>query len=466
MGLRVRFAPSPTGYLHIGGARTALFNWLLARNLGGVFVLRIEDTDRERSTPEAVQAILDGMSWLGLDWDEGPFFQTARMDRYREVIAELVQRGRAYPCTCTPDEVEAMRAKARAEKRKPRYDGTCRNGPSHPGAPACIRLRTHEHGATFWDDAIKGRIAFDNDELDDLIIARTDGSPTYNFCVVVDDFDMRITHVLRGDDHVNNTPRQIQIYDAMEWTKPLFGHVPMILGADKQRLSKRHGATSVLEYRDQGYLPWALVNYLVRLSWSHGDQEIFTRDELIAAFKLGSVGAAASVFNPDKLRWVNEHWLKQLSPEALAQTLAPYLQKVVGRDVSADARLPSIAKSFQERAKTLVEMAELAAFFFRRDDEIVFDPKAREKFLTGETKPVLEALLARLEALPELTPAAVEPIVTGLAAERGLKLVGVAQPTRVALTGGTVSPGIYDVLALLGRETTLSRLRRAVATLG
>jgi glutamyl-tRNA synthetase len=465
MQVRVRFAPSPTGHLHIGGARTALFNWLLARKEGGTFILRIEDTDRERSTPEAVQAILDGLTWMGIDWDEGPIFQTQRMGRYEEVLREMLSRGTAYRCTHTPEEVDEMRKVAEARGRKPRYDGSCRRGPTHPDRPSVIRLRARDEGLTAFDDLIKGRIAFDNQELDDLILARSDGSPTYNFCVVVDDHDMDISHVLRGDDHVNNTPRQIQIYEALGWKTPVFAHVPMILGADKKRLSKRHGATSVTEYRNQGFLPWALVNYLARLGWSAGDQEIFSKEELIAAFSVEGIGHAAAVFSPDKLQWVNAHYLKEMSPSDLGRELAPFLSEKVGRDVSGDPRLPGAAALYQKRAKTLVEMASAAAFFLLRADEIAYDPKAQEALLGAQARPTLEKIVARLAALPEFRAAAIEPVVSGLAEEEGVKLVQVAQPVRVALTGGTASPGLFEVMELLGREETLARLRRALHSL-
>jgi len=466
MSIRVRFAPSPTGYLHIGGARTALFNWLLARKEKGTFILRIEDTDRERSTPEAVQAILDSMRWLGLDWDEGPFFQSQRMHLYRAAIEELKARGRAYACTCTPEELAEMRARALAQKRKPKYDGRCRERPSHPGRPAVVRFRAPDTGVTVVPDLIKGVVEFENRELDDLVLARADGTPTYNLCVVVDDHEMRITHVIRGDDHLNNTPRQIQMYEALGWEVPRFGHVPMILGADKQRLSKRHGATSVTEYRDQGYLSWAVVNYLARLGWSAGDQEIFSKEELLAAFRIEGIGKAAAVFNPDKLLWLNQHYLKQMSEGDLAIALRPFLEAEVGAPVAADPRLPRVAKLLRERAKTLVEMARLAAFFFLPDERIAPDPKAKEKFLGPGARPILEALLERLGALPAFDASSIEKVFSELTAERGEKLVNLAQPARVALTGGTVSPGIYEVMEILGREATLNRLRRALAAIG
>ena len=465
MTLRVRFAPSPTGYLHIGGARTALFNWLIARHSGGTFVLRIEDTDRERSTEAAVQAILDGMKWLGMDWDEGPIFQTHRMERYQEVITELKAKGHAYECTCTSEELDAMRALAMAEKRKPKYDGRCRLGRSHADRPACTRLLSRDEGSTGWEDQIKGPIRFENSELDDLVIARADGTPTYNFCVVVDDYDMAITHVIRGDDHVNNTPRQIQLYEALGWPTPVFAHVPMILGGDKQRLSKRHGATSVLEYKEQGYLSWALVNYLARLSWSHGDQEIFSKEELVAAFTVEAVGRSPGSFDLNKLASVNSHYLKLMTKEAVATELAPFVAKELGRDVSADPRLPRIAALYQERAKTFVEMAKMSAFFFRADDEIAYDEKSRAKALTPESKPLLQAIRERFAAANAFTAAELEPLLTGLAAERDVKLAAIAQPVRVALCGSTASPGLFDVLELLGKNATLARLQRAIDSL-
>jgi glutamyl-tRNA synthetase len=465
MSVRVRFAPSPTGYLHIGGARTALFNWLFARHEKGSFILRIEDTDRERSTEAAVHAILDSLRWLGLDWDEGPIFQTQRLENYRQAAELLKARGRAYECTCTPEELEEMRTRAQREKRKPKYDGRCRERPSHPGRPAVVRFRSLDSGVTVVPDLIKGKVEFDNRELDDLVILRADGMPTYNFGVVVDDHDLRITHVLRGDDHLNNTPRQMQIYEALGWSTPQFAHVPMILGADKQRLSKRHGATSVTEYRDQGILPWALANYLARLGWSAGDQEIFSQEELIAAFSLEGIGSAPSVFSPDKLLWVNAHYLRQMSPEALAEELAPFLGALAGRDVASDPRLPKIAALRQPRDKSLLEMAKNSFYFFADDESISYDPKARAKFLTASTRPILEKLAARLEALPDFDVASLERVFTDLCAELGEKMVNLAQPARVALTGGTASPGIHEVMELIGKASTVARLRRAAASI-
>jgi glutamyl-tRNA synthetase len=464
MSVRVRFAPSPTGYLHIGGARTALFNWLFARREGGLFILRIEDTDRERSSEAAVGAILDSMTWLGLDWDEGPLFQTQRLASYRAAVEELKTKGRAYDCTCTPEELEEMRARALSEKRKPKYDGRCRERPSHPGRPAVVRFRSLDLGVTVVRDLLKGTVEFDNRELDDLVILRGDGMPTYNFGVVVDDHDLHISHVIRGDDHLNNTPRQMQMYEALGWPMPQFAHVPMILGADKQRLSKRHGATSVMEYRDQGILPWSLVNYLARLGWSAGDQEIFSKEELIAAFSLEGIGSSASVFGPDKLLWVNAHYLRQMSPEALATELAPFVSGEVGREVAGDPRLPKIAALRQPRDKSLVEMAKNSAYYFAADESISYDPKARAKFLTPATKPILEKLAERLEALPAFDAASMEPVFTDLCAELGEKMLNLAQPARVALTGGTASPGIHEVMELIGKASTVARLRRAAAS--
>lgn len=468
--VRTRFAPSPTGYLHIGGARTALFNYLFARHHGGKFILRIEDTDRERSTSEAIETILDSMRWLRLDWDEGPFYQTERMALYRKRIEQLLAEGKAYFCTCTPEELEAKRELARKEKRKPMYDGTCRPPSSFagqpiivPGKPHAVRFRSPREGKTVVKDAIKGEVLFDNGELDDLIMARSDGTPTYNFCVVVDDIDMAITHVIRGDDHLANTPRQIQLYHALGHQPPEFAHVPLILGTDKTRLSKRHGATSVTAYRDMGYFPEAVVNYLVRLAWSYGDQEIFSREELIEKFSLENVGKSAGIFNPEKFLWVNFHYLKSRPLPQLAKEIVPYI-RVKGWEVPRDHLwLENMIATLRERCKTLVELVDAARFCLTED--IPLDENAAKKFLTPEMTEPLRALIETLRGLDDFSETAVELAFTAVLQRFNLAMGKLAQPVRVALTGSTTSPGIYEVIALLGKERTLKRLNAALARL-
>jgi len=457
--VRTRFAPSPTGYLHIGGARTALFSWLYARHHQGKFVLRIEDTDQLRSTEESTRAILDAMAWLGLNWDEGPFFQAERVDIHRAMIQKLVDEDKAYYCVCTPEELEEKRKRALAEGRKPKYDGTCREKKLPPSAGAVVRFRCPQTGTTIVDDLIKGKISFNNEELDDLIIQRSDGYPTYNFAVVVDDAQMEITHVIRGDDHVNNTPRQILLYEALGYDIPQFGHVPMILGADKARLSKRHGATSVMAYKDMGYLPEALVNYLVRLGWSHGDQEIFFLDELIALFDLNNIGKSAAVFNPEKLLWLNQHYIKTYPEDRLLDVLQPFW-KQLGIEVPDPDYGRSIIRDLRARAKTLIDMAEAGAFYFT--DEPTFDADAARKFLTPEIAGHLEAIAEALVALQDYSKEGIEVFLRKLAEERTIKLKTIAQPLRIALTGKTVSPGLDDVMLTLGKERVLSRINRAV----
>ena len=461
MTIRTRFAPSPTGYLHIGGARTALFSWLHARKHGGRFILRIEDTDLERSTVESVNVILEGMTWLGLEYDEGPFFQTHRMERYREVIRQLLDSGHAYYCYCTKEELDALRAEQMARKEKPRYDGRCRaRTEPRPGVEPVVRFRNPTEGQVVVDDLIRGRVVFDNRELDDLIIARSDGTPTYNLTVVVDDLDMNITHVIRGDDHLNNTPRQINILRALGVEPPVYAHVPMILGEDGKRLSKRHGAVSVMQYREDGYLPEALLNYLVRLGWSHGDQEIFSLDEMLALFDIKDVNTSASTFNPSKLLWLNQQYIMRSPPEHVAHHLSYHLgQRGVDPDQGPD--LVEVVRAQQERAKTLVEMADNSLFFYREFEE--YDPKAARKNLTPETAPVLEALRARLAGVEPWAREALHQAVLAVAEAAGLKLGKVAQPLRVAVSGGPVSPPIDVTLELLGRERTLARIDRALA---
>jgi glutamyl-tRNA synthetase len=458
-----RFAPSPTGLLHIGGVRTALFSWLYARRMQGQFILRIEDTDLERSTPEAVKVIVEGMAWLGLEHDQGPFYQTQRFDRYKEVIADMVKAGTAYHCYCSKEELDAMRGAQQLAKEKPRYDGRCRHGKG-PGAASgrspVVRFANPEDGATVVEDVVHGQVTFQNKELDDLIIARSDGTPTYNFCVVVDDADMGVTHVIRGDDHLNNTPRQMNMLLALGKQVPVYAHVPMILGPDGTKLSKRHGAVSVLEYQDQGYLPEALLNYLVRLGWSHGDQEYFTREEMIAAFDVRDINKGASALNLEKLLWLNQQHMIKAQPKDVVPHLRWHLARI-GIYSQDDALLEGIVLSQRERAKTLKEMAENSRFFF--GDTVTLDAKAAEKHLTADAKALLGELRTRFAAISEWTAPAVHAALEGLAKEKSLGLGKVAQPLRVAVSGGTISPPIDATLALLGQARTLARLDQALA---
>jgi glutamyl-tRNA synthetase len=462
MTIRTRFAPSPTGYLHIGGARTALFSWLYARRHGGKFVLRIEDTDRERSTQASVDAILDGMRWLDLPADEGPYYQTRRFDRYKEIIRRLLDSGHAYRCYCSKERLEALRERQMQAKEKPRYDGLCRDRREDaPGdVEPVIRFRNPDAGLVEVNDLIRGRVVFDNRELDDLIIARGDGTPTYNFTVVVDDMDMQITHVIRGDDHLNNTPRQINIFRALGAEPPKYAHVPMILGPDGKRLSKRHGAVSVMQYEEDGYLPEALLNYLVRLGWSHGDQEIFSREEMIELFDLGDVNKAASSFNPEKLLWLNQHYLKTLPEEDIAERLRVYLARI-GVDTRVGPPLADVVRIQRDRAKTLVEMAETSAFFYRDFDD--YEEKAAAKNLTPEAKAPLEDMRQQLAALPDWNAAAIHHVIEQTTEKLGLKMGKVAQPLRVAVVGSAVSPSIDVTVEVLGRQRTLVRIDRALA---
>jgi glutamyl-tRNA synthetase len=462
--LRVRFAPSPTGYLHIGGARTALFNFLLARKEKGTFILRIEDTDVARSTQESVDAILQAMEWLGLSYDEGPYYQSERFDLYRSKVQQLLDSGHAYRCYCSQEELDGKREAAMKSGGKPKYDGTCRDCsiPPSSDAPFVVRFKSPLEGETTFVDRIKGPITFRNEELDDIIIQRTDGTPTYNFVVVVDDAEMGLTLIIRGDDHVNNTPRQIPIYQALGYPVPEFAHVPMILGADKARLSKRHGATSVMAYRDLGYLPEAMVNYLVRLGWSFGDQEIFSMDELVEKFSLDHVGKAAGVFNPEKLLWLNAHYIKTGDPVRLGALLKEYLVRI-GIDTANGPALPAVVKTLQERSRTLVEMAEGAAFYFK--DEVGFDDDAVAKFLTADKRPVLESLITRLDACPAWSHDGIAGAFQQVMEESGLKLGKIGPAVRVALVGGTTSPSIFEVVEVLGREVSLKRLKKALEVL-
>jgi glutamyl-tRNA synthetase len=463
--VRTRFAPSPTGYLHIGGARTALFNYLFARHHQGKFILRIEDTDRQRSTPEAIDAILRAMAWLQLDYDEGPLYQTQRFPLYKEKVQQLLTQGNAYPCICTPEELDAKRQIAQKEKRKPIYDGACRPAEGVIATlpaekPYTVRFRSPREGTTVVADAVKGAVVFDNRELDDLIIARSDGTPTYNFCVVVDDIEMAITHIIRGDDHLANTPRQIQLYHALGHQPPQFAHLPLILGTDKARLSKRHGATSVMAYRDMGYFPEAVLNYLVRLGWSYGDQEIFSSQELIEKFSLESVGKSAGIFNPEKFLWVNSYYLKELPLSRLAQDIVPYIV-ARGYPVPRDKSwLERVIETLRERSKTLVELVDGAGFYLT--DDISIDEAAAQKFLTAEIRVPLGKLVDKLAGLDDFTVASIEQAFSAVLQELGWSMGKLAQPVRVALTGSTVSPGIHEVIAVLGKERTIKRLRSAL----
>ena len=462
--VRVRFAPSPTGFLHIGGVRTALFNWLYARQQNGIFILRVEDTDQTRSTDESIQAILAGMKWVGLDWDEGPYRQTERMDLYRSHAMKLFDQGQAYWCVCTAEELEARRKEAEAKGLSPRYDGRCRNlGIVNPSGDAALRFKAPQEGHTVVDDLIKGKIVFENNVLDDLIILRSNGYPTYNFSVVVDDALMHITHVVRGDDHLTNTPRQVPIFQALGYPVPRFGHLPMILGSDKARLSKRHGATSIMAYKDMGYLPDALVNYLVRLGWSHGDQEVFTRPELIEKFSWKNVQTSPAVFNPEKLLWMNAEYIKMSQPRHVAEALVPLLQQAGLKDEVAtvsDDWLAQLVVLVKERAKTLVEMVDWVRPYFGQ--AVAFDEDAAKKFLTPAIAPVLQKVAARFETLSAFSKQTLEHSFKALVEEEGMKMGQLAQPVRVALTGRTASPGLFEVMEVLGRERTLFRLRKGI----
>ena len=460
MTVRTRFAPSPTGYLHLGGARTALFAWAYARRFGGTFILRIEDTDLERSTPEAVQAIIDGMQWLGLQHDEGPFYQMQRMDRYREVIAQMLAQGTAYYCYCSPEEVEAMRTRQRAAGEKPRYDGTWRPEPGKvlPAVPdsvkPVVRFSNPLDGDVSWDDAVKGTITISNRELDDLVIARPDGTPTYNFCVVVDDWDMRITHVIRGDDHVNNTPRQINILRALGATLPIYGHVPMILGPDGEKLSKRHGAVSVMEYPAQGYLPEAMLNYLARLGWSHGDDEIFSMAQFCEWFDLDHLTKSPAQFNPEKLAWLNNHYIKLSDNARLAALAMPQLMRD-GAQLDGAPSLEDVIALLKDRANTVNELADAMMLFYR-------EPKPDTELLKQHVTDVARAALGKFfEAAQQIdwTKEAIAALIKQVITEHAIKMPQLAMPLRLLVTGQLQTPSVDAVLALLGKEVVLSRLR-------
>lgn len=461
MVVRTRFAPSPTGFLHVGGARTALYCWLYARKMQGQFILRIEDTDLERSTPEAVHAILEAMEWLQLDWDEGPFYQTQHFDRYREVARQLLEADHAYRCYCSKERLEKLREMQLEKKEKPRYDGHCRNLKLAANQePYVIRFRNPQMGQVVIDDCVRGKVVFQNAELDDLIIVRSDGSPTYNFTVVVDDYDMKITHVIRGDDHLNNTPRQINILQALNAPLPIYAHIPMILGDDGKRLSKRHGAVSVQQYRLEGILPEALLNYLVRLGWSHHDQEIFTREEMIQYFDLSDINKAPSAFNTEKLLWLNQHYLKTGDLKLLAKHLAWHMQQLA-MDITQGPALEEIILAQRERVKTLREMAERSGYFYH--DFIHIDGEAQNKHLTKENVAVLSPTRQALAEISDWQAKTIHDTIEKMANQLGVKLGKIAQPLRVAITGNTTSPPIDVTLYLIGKKRVLARLDRVLA---
>lgn len=458
-----RFPPSPTGFLHIGGARTALYNWLFARQKGGRFILRIEDTDKERSSEEATGAILESLQWLGLDWDDGPYFQSERVPIYRDVVDRLLATGKAYYCHCTPEELDLRRQEAMAKGLKPKYDGKCRESGLGPGPRAVVRLKSPQSGRTAFDDLIKGPISFNNEELDDLVLWRSDGSPTYHLAVVADDIAMGLTHIIRGDDHVNNTPRQILIYQALEEPLPLYAHVPMILGPDRTRLSKRHGAMSVLAYRDMGYLPQALINALARVGWSYGDQEKFSIPELVEKFSLENVGKAAGIFNTEKLLDLNARYIRESDTRALAHDLLPFLADRGLKDLDF-AKVVGAVETLKPRSRTLAEMAENACFYFV--DQVTCDPAAADKFFTPDALDLMKAIRDRLAGMAGFTRADLERVFLAFIEDKGIKLGRIAQPLRVALTGSSVSPGLFEVMEVLGKETVLRRIDQALAGMG
>ncbi|AOM57024.1 glutamate--tRNA ligase [Escherichia coli] len=462
MKIKTRFAPSPTGYLHVGGARTALYSWLFARNHGGEFVLRIEDTDLERSTPEAIEAIMDGMNWLSLEWDEGPYYQTKRFDRYNAVIDQMLEEGTAYKCYCSKERLEALREEQMAKGEKPRYDGRCRHSHEHHAddEPCVVRFANPQEGSVVFDDQIRGPIEFSNQELDDLIIRRTDGSPTYNFCVVVDDWDMEITHVIRGEDHINNTPRQINILKALKAPVPVYAHVSMINGDDGKKLSKRHGAVSVMQYRDDGYLPEALLNYLVRLGWSHGDQEIFTREEMIKYFTLNAVSKSASAFNTDKLLWLNHHYINALPPEYVATHLQWHIEQE-NIDTRNGPQLADLVKLLGERCKTLKEMAQSCRYFY--EDFAEFDADAAKKHLRPVARQPLEVVRDKLAAITDWTAENVHHAIQATADELEVGMGKVGMPLRVTVTGAGQSPALDVTVHAIGRTRSIERINKALA---
>ncbi|NIG76166.1 glutamate--tRNA ligase [Klebsiella sp. Ap-873] len=461
MKIKTRFAPSPTGYLHVGGARTALYSWLFARHNKGEFVLRIEDTDLERSTPEAIEAIMDGMNWLSLQWDEGPYYQTKRFDRYNQAIDEMLAAGTAYKCYCSKERLEALREQQMANNEKPRYDGRCRHSHEHHAddEPCVVRFANPQEGSVIFDDQIRGPIEFSNQELDDLIIRRTDGSPTYNFCVVVDDWDMEITHVIRGEDHINNTPRQINILKALNAPVPLYAHVSMINGDDGKKLSKRHGAVSVMQYRDDGYLPEALLNYLVRLGWSHGDQEIFSREEMIEMFSLNAVSKSASAFNTEKLQWLNHHYINTLEPEYVATHLQWHIEQE-NIDTRNGPQLSELVKLLGERCKTLKEMAQTCRYFY--EDFSEFDADAAKKHLRPVARQPLEVVRDKLAALSDWTAENVHHAIQATADELEVGMGKVGMPLRVAVTGAGQSPGLDVTVHAIGKQRSVARINKAL----
>lgn len=456
-----RFPPSPTGHLHVGGARTALFNWLWARKMGGKFILRIEDTDTARSSEEMTQGILDGMRWLGLDWDEGPYYQSRRVDLYNAHIDRLLDSKHAYYCSCTPEEVEAMRALARSTGAVPKYNGKCRDKGLGPGPGRVVRFKAPLTGETNFVDLVKGPVSVPNTQLDDMVLRRVDGMPTYNLAVVVDDVTMNMTHIIRGDDHLSNTPKQVLLYEALGRPLPAFGHVPMILGPDKKKLSKRHGATSVTVYREMGYLPEAMVNYLVRLGWSHKDQEIFSMDELLTHFSLEHLGSSACVFDQSKLLWLNAHYIKNETPQNLAGLLNEHLARLKLPTAEA-SYLEAVAPLLQPRAGTLAEMAEMALFFVVNDDDLAMDDAAAQKFLTAAVRDHFIALHGLLQAAPDFDQAALEALFARYLEDNGVAFKVLAQPLRVALTGKTKSPGLFEIMEVLGKKRVVRRLDNAV----
>ena len=463
MTVKVRFAPSPTGTLHIGGARTALFNWLFARHNQGEFLLRVEDTDRERSTKEFEHSILAGMKWLGLDWDQAPIYQSERIELHKKQVQRLLDEGKAYYCTCSKETLDAKRQAAMKAGKKPVYDGTCRERTAKPSEPAAVRFKGPKKGTTTYKDLCRGPISFENKELDDLIIARSDGTPTYNFVVVVDDAEMKITHVIRGDDHINNTPRQVLLYQALGFDVPEFAHLPMIHGADKKKLSKRHGATSVIEYEEMGYLPTGMMNYLARLGWSHGDQEIFTNKELIEHFNLEAVGQSPAIFDTEKLGWVNSQHLANYTDDELLELARPHLARIGIVEFDNNYAAKALA-SERERGRTLKELAKISAFYFQ--DQVTYDEQAFSKWLAPhDGKKVLQDIYALLKNQDDYQQEKIANIFKAYLKEHKLKMPKVAQPCRVALVGTTVSPGVYEVIAILGKDKTLARIERALALL-
>lgn len=477
MIVRSRYAPSPTGSLHIGNVRSGLFAYLFARHHGGTFILRVDDTDQERSTKESLEEIIASLNWLGLEWDEGPpdthYFQSHRFGRYNELALQLLREGKAYPCYCSAEELELKRRQAEREKRKPGYDGTCRDKPydrtlalpdKRAGRNYTVRFRSPREGETVVDDLVKGRAVFLNSELDDLVIVRSDGVPTYNFATVIDDADFKITHVVRGDDHLPNTPRQMQIFFALGLTPPAYAHLPMVMGPDGKPLSKRHGVTSVFAYRDAGFFPETLVNYLARLGWSSGDQEIFSKQELIEKFDFSGCGKSPGIFNAEKMLWLNFHYLKQRTPTELAREVLPFIEQRGYKIPGDQAWLETMVATLRERAKTLVELVDFAHFYL--SDDIRLDPKAVAKFLKPEMTEPLTMLTSELNALgTDFNETTIQAAFERVLERCNLKLGQLAQPVRVALTGGTVSPGIYEVIAVLGRERSVSRLTKALAAI-